>query len=260
MLNIPIVWIDHHEVPIEKYAYKNLFYYNPIHGKKKSAESTTHLCYSVTKREEDYWIALIGCIADHYLPDDFTKFSDLYPEMWGKNIIEPFQALYTTGVGRIARALSFGLKDSISHVVQLQNMFIASKDPHDIEKELEGKSAFALKYKEILEKYNSLLDDAKKSYDGSNLLFFNYGGNMSISSDLSNQLSYLFAGKYICVSYTLGPYTNVSFRGEGVSKILEKIILEFQDARGGGHANAVGVRIRTEDIDRFKQRILEIVK
>ncbi len=259
-LNLPIIWIDHHDVPIEKHSYENLFYYNPIHSKNKSAESTTHLCYSATNREEDYWIALIGCIADHYLPEDFSKFSDLYPELWGKKITEPFQALYTTGIGRVARALSFGLKDSISHVVQLQNLFISSKGPHELEKELEGKSAFALKYKEVLEKYQTLLGDAKKSHYGEKLVFFNYGGNLSISSDLSNELSYLYPDKYVCVSYTLGPNTNVSLRGEGVGKILEKLLPEFQDARGGGHANAVGARIKTEDVERFKQRIMETIK
>lgn len=258
-LNLPIVWIDHHDVPIENHSYENLFYYNPIHGAKKSNESTTYLCYSATNRDEDFWIALIGCIADHYLPDSYEKFSEQYPELWAKKIESPFQALYTTGIGRIARALSFGLKDSTSHVVQLQNLFISCKGPHELEKELEGKSAFALKYREVLEKYQTLLGQAKSSYSGGNLVFFNYSGNMSISSDLSNELSYLFPDKYVCVCYTMGPYTNVSFRGNGVSKILEKVLKNFEDARGGGHANAVGARIKSEDVEKFKEKIVELL-
>ncbi len=241
-LSLPIVWIDHHDVPIEKHSYDNLFYYNPIHGKKKSAESTTYLCYSATKKIEDFWIALMGCIADHNLPEDVSVFVDNYSELWGKNITQPFQALYTTGIGRLARALSFGLKDSISHVVQLQNFLISCKSPFDLEKELESNSAFGNKYREILDKYHLLLSEAKSKLSG-NLVFFNYSGQMSMSSDLSNELSYIFPEHYICVSYSLGPNTNISLRGKGVSKILDKLLPSFEDARGGGHAD--GRRLRS---------------
>ena len=257
-LNLPIVWIDHHDVPLEKNDYPLLFRYNPVYGKKKSFESTTYLCYSSTNRVEDFWIALMGCIADHNLPEDVSVFTDNYPELWGKKITEPFQALYTTGIGRLARALSFGLKDSISHVVQLQNFLISCKNPIALEKELEGNSAFGSKYREIMQKYQTLLSEAKNSVENK-LVFFNYGGQMSMSSDLSNELSYLFPKHHICVSYSLGPNTNVSLRGEGVAKILEKLLPKFQDARGGGHANAVGARIKTEDVARFKEELAGLI-
>ena len=257
-LNLPIVWIDHHDVSLEKHEYENLYHYNPVYGKNKSAESTTYLCYSATNRVEDFWIALMGCIADHNLPEDVSIFVDNYPDMWGKKIIDPFQALYTTGIGRLARALSFGLKDSISHVVQLQNFLIACKNPLDLEKDLEANSAFGNKYREILEKYHALLSEAKQVVEN-NLVFFNYSGQMSMSSDLSNELSYLFPKHYVCVSYSLGPNTNISLRGEGVSKILQKMLPSFQDARGGGHANAVGARIKTEDVSRFKDELKSII-
>lgn len=251
-LNLPIVWIDHHDVPLEKHDYPLLFQYNPVYGKKKSAEPTTYLCYSVTNRVEDFWIALMGCIADHYLLEDVSIFTETYPDLWGQKITEPFQALYTTNIGRLARALSFGLKDSVSHVVQLQNFLIACANPPDLEKELEKNSAFGLRYRELLQKYIALLSEAKNSVAGENLVFFNYGGQLSMSSDLSNELSYLFPKHYVCVSYSLGPNTNISLRGNGVNKILEKLIPSFQDARGGGHANAVGARIQTSDVERFK--------
>ncbi len=258
-LNIPIVWIDHHDVMREKLDYSLLYQYNPAYGKKKSFESTTYLCYCATNRIEDFWIALMGCIADHNLPSDVSAFTDNHPELWGKKITQPFEALYTTGIGRLARALSFGLKDSTSHVVQLQNFLIACKSPFDLEKDLEANSAFGNRYRELMQKYLALFAEAKNSVED-NLVFFNYGGQMSMSSDLSNELSYLFPKHYVCVSYSLGVNTNVSLRGKGVAKILEKLLPKFEDARGGGHADAVGARIRTEDVARFKEELKEIIE
>src|SRR3989344_5671881 len=259
MLQIPIVWIDHHEVVVEKYSYNMLHSYNPSRRKKKSSEPTTYLCYSATKRAEDLWIVMIGCIADHYLPDFVDDFVKNYSILWGKGIKDPFQALYTTGIGQFARAISFGLKDSISHVVQLQNFLIACKTPYDIGQELESKSAFGIKYRDILKKYNILVEEAK-TVAGDKLVFYNYSGQLSISSDLSNELSYIFPNHYICVSYSAGVMTNISMRGDNVAKILAEILSMLSKATGGGHRDAVGARINTEDLDRFRNALMERVK
>ncbi len=259
LLQIPIVWIDHHDVVVEKYDYNMLHSFNPARGKKKSSEPTTYLCYSATKRKEDIWLVLIGCIADHYLPDIVDDFVENYSILWGKDIKEPFQALYTTGIGRFARAISFGMKDSISHVVQLQNFLITCKTPYDIGQELESNSAFGTKYRDILKKYNVLLEDAKTVADGK-IVFYNYSGQLSISSDLSNELSYLFPKHYICVSYSAGVMTNISLRGNNVQKILAEILPLFEKATGGGHRDAVGARINTENLQQFREELEKRVK
>src|SRR3989338_8241588 len=60
MLQLPIVWIDHHDVNEEEHDYNLLYRYNPMKNKKKSAEPTTYLCYMATKRAEDLWLVMIG--------------------------------------------------------------------------------------------------------------------------------------------------------------------------------------------------------
>ena len=255
-LQLPIVWIDHHDVFFEEYNYPTLCHFNPVRNKRKSSEPTTYLCYSAVQKAEGLWIALMGCIADHYIPDFAEDFGKRYPELWAKKITEPFQALYTTGIGRLSRALSFGLKDSITHVVELQNFLVTCNSPGDLDRELDGNSAFALKYKEILKKYNVLLDAAKLSV-ADKYLIFNYSGTLSISSDLSNELSYIFPEKYICVAYSSGPLTNVSLRGNNVRNILDNILPNFTGATGGGHKDAVGARIQTSDWDKFAEMMKE---
>lgn len=254
MLQIPIVWIDHHDVSNENHSYSMLHRYNPMKNRKKTSEPTTYLCYSATKRPEDIWLVMIGCIADHYMPDFVEDFVERYPNLWGKSIKKPFDALYSTGIGKIARAMSFGLKDSISHVVELQNFLINCSSPYDVEKGLDSNSAFALKYNEIMKKYSSLLEDAKKKGE-EKLVFYNYSGQLSISSDLSNELSYVYPKSYVCVCYSSGPITNISLRGSNVKKILSEILPLLEGATGGGHKDAVGARINTADLDKFRREL-----
>lgn len=242
--HVPVVWVDHHDVVKPEYSYENLFIYN-------FNEPVTSFVYKMTKRKEDLWIAIMGCIADHYLPDFTEDFISGYKELWAKNINEPFDAYYKTEIGLLARALNFGLKDRTSHVVYLQNFLINAESPKDILLELETGSSFGKKYREIKKKYDELVSRAK-NHIGDKVVFFKYGGSLSISSDVANELSYLYPKKYIIVAYDKGAISNLSLRGKNVREIFERVIVKFEGASGGGHKDAIGARLRTEDLERFK--------
>jgi len=62
------------------------------------------------------------------------------------------------------------------------------------------------------------------------------------------------------VAYKKGAITNISLRGKKIRPILEKILKKLENARGGGHENAVGARIRTEDLDKFKELLEHEIK
>ena len=250
-LQLPIVWIDHHSIEED---YDDISVYNPTKSKEKSSEPVSYLAYKVTERKEHMWLAIMGCIADHYLPDFNKEFSKKWPEYWGKNIKGPFDAYYKTEIGRLARVLGSALKDSVTHVIQLQNFLIQVNNPGDIFLEIESNKPFATKYREITKKYNSLMEKAKNNVND-NLLFFNYSGDLSISSDISNELSYLYPKKVILVAYTSGPITNISMRGKSVKKIIEKILPNFENSAGGGHEEAVGARLQTKDLEKFKNEV-----
>lgn len=264
-MGIPVVWIEHHEITQSQVSEnaqnsKNFYFYNPaLTEKKKLNEPTSYLAFKIAEREEDSWLALIGCIADCYLPDFASEFSERYPEFWGKSIKAPFDVYYKTEIGRIALALNFGLKDSISNVVKLQNFLISCKNPSDVFLELETNKSFREKYSEIKKKYENLLKMAKES-ESHKGIYLIYGGDLSISSDLSNELSYLYPEKYICVAYKKGAITNVSLRGEKIRAILKKILKKLENARGGGHQNAVGATIRTEDLEKFSELLEKEIK
>jgi oligoribonuclease NrnB/cAMP/cGMP phosphodiesterase (DHH superfamily) len=190
------------------------------------------------------------------MPDFVDDFIKEYPEFWKKGIVKPFDALYKTEIGKLAQAFSFGLKDSTTHVVMMQNFLISCKNPKDVFLESKENEFFMKKYSEIKKKYKALVDEAKKNIGGK-LIFFEYGGDLSISSEIANELMYLFPGKIIAVCYKKGAATNISLRGNRIRNILENVLSNMKNASGGGHKNAVGARIKTEDLKRFKELLLE---
>ncbi len=261
-IQMPVVWIDHHYLGKEPYnpKYKNVYFYNPAHSSKGEAgtEPVTYLIQRILQREEDLWIAMMGCIADHYLPDFKDKFANQYPEFWRNDIVQPFDAFYKSEIGKLALALSFGIKDSITHVVQLQNFLIACRGPGDVLSESKNNENFRKKYLEIKKKYDLLVEKAKLEASEKSV-FFEYGGDLSISSELSNELSYYYPGKYVAVAYSKGSTVNISLRGKDVRGILERILPKLEGATGGGHEDAVGARVRKEDFQNFKKMFEEEV-
>src|SRR3989338_4539681 len=103
-------------------------------------------------------IGIIGCIADHHLPGFAKEFAERFPEYWGNvlSIQGPFDAYYRTEIGRIAQALNFGLKDSTSNIINLQNFLISSKGPEEVLLEVSSNYSFRKKYREIKKKYDVL--------------------------------------------------------------------------------------------------------
>jgi len=258
-LNIPLVWIDHHAFggEIDKKEFSNLYVYDPARnkGKEKSEEPVTYWCYKIADKKEDVWLAVVGCIADHFLPEYVDEFKEKYGEFWGEGIKAPFDAYYNTEIGRIAQSFNFGLKDTTTNIVRLQNFLIGCSGPDEVFLEVTGNYSFRKKYGDIRKRYGGFLEKAKKCVND-NLIFFEYAGDLSISADISNELSYIFPDKYIAVAYKKGSVVNISLRGKSIKRILEKVLEGFEDSSGGGHEDAVGARIKIDDLSRFKEELM----
>lgn len=251
-LAIPVIWIDHHEAQGEAFPSGELFFaYNPLLGRKKSSEPVTYWAQRICERQEDAWIAVMGCIADHYLPDFARSVASEFPELWGSGIREPFDAYYRTELGRLARALNFGLKDSVNNVVHLQQYLMTCRAPADVLTEVPDNAAFRRIYEVLSARYHSLVAEAAK-YRQDKLLFFSYGGATSMSADLANELGYRFPECTVAVAYVKGGVTNVSLRGASVKAVLERILPRLTSASGGGHNEAVGARIQSSELALFR--------
>ena len=256
--NLPIVWIDHH--PNEEEIPKFVNYYNPLLNKEKTNEPVTALCYQISERKEDLWISITGCISERFIPENYNKFKKQYPELTTESE-DPWELYHNSEIGKIARMLSFGLKDKISNVVIMLKYLMKSKSPYDVLNENPKNKQLHKRFNEIEEKYRRLISEAKeKSSQYKNLLIFEYSGETAMSSDLSNRMMYLFPKKIILILRTKDNEIKVSGRGPNVREVYLEAIKDLEHARGGGHEMAIGGQFQKDDLEKFKEKIIEILE
>ncbi|MBD3252692.1 hypothetical protein GF386_03105 [Candidatus Pacearchaeota archaeon] len=256
-VNLPLVWIDHHIVEKPENEFD---YYNPLFNDGKT-EPVSYLCYNVTKNKEDIWLALIGCISDCYLPDFYDRFYEDYKELGKKNPKSAFDLLFDSEIGRIARILDFALKDTTTNVVKMIKFLMKVKSPIDILEENSRTKQILKRFSEINSKYQLLMEKARNQIKGK-LVYFQYGGPLSLSANISNQLIYEFPNKVIVVVYIKGDVANISLRSYkdvDVRKLTLDAISGIEGASGGGHKNATGAKMSVSDLPRFKDKIEKLV-
>ncbi len=255
--NIPVVWIDHHD--IKAIFPDNVSYYNPMLNNKKTNEPVTALCYQITNRKEDSWIALIGSVADVYLPEFYKEFEKEHPDLTIKTD-KPFDVLYKSKLGEIAKMISSGLKDKTSNVVNMLRFLINAKSPYEVLEENSKNKSFHKRFMQINSKYVRLLEKAKSHYkNSSKLLFFKYSGDLSISGELSNEILYNYPDKTIIVAYVNGGKVNLSLRGRNIRECFLKAIDGLEGSSGGGHQDAVGGVVQTKDLENFVKKLKELL-
>jgi len=253
--NIPVVWIDHHIVEQLKNDY--VHYYNPYYN-DKSTEPTSYLCYKISGKKEDIWLAIIGCISDCYLPDFYSEFEKKYPELTKKNPKSAFDLLYNSEIGKIARILDFSLKDTTTNVVNMIRFMIKVRGPLEVLEENSKTKRILKRYKQINSRYQKLIERARKQSHG-RVLYFQYGGDFSLSANLANQLIYEFPDKLVIVVYIKGDIANISIRGKNARVLTLEIIKGINGATGGGHENATGAKMSIDNLPKFKERIEELI-
>jgi single-stranded DNA-specific DHH superfamily exonuclease len=252
---LPITWIDHHETNTPKEVIDKTSYFNSL----PSAEPTTYIAQKVFNRQEDLWLAVIGSIGDVYMPDFAKKFEKKFPELLNSEL-SAFEALNSTEIGKMVRMLNFGLMDTITNVVNLIKYLFKAKGPHDLLEENHNTKRFHLRYLQLNEFFNKQIEKAESSLDtNSNLLFFSYSGNTSMSSEISNRLYYNHPDKTIVVAFKRPEKVNISIRGETALEITKKAVKDIKDATGGGHTEATGAMVPIDEFDKFKEKITQLV-
>jgi single-stranded DNA-specific DHH superfamily exonuclease len=256
-VNLPVVWIDHHNIEGLKVP-DFVYYYNSAMKNPKKNEPVTYLCYKITNKKEDLWIGVSGCVFDRFIPDFYSDFCKLYPDLSIKSK-DAFDIYYKSQIGSLVKMLCFGLKDRITNVIKMTKFLTEVKNPYDVLEESNKNREMHIRFKQLSKKYQKLLEKAKLLANEDKLLFFQYGGDLSISADLANELCYLFPKKIIVVVYVTGIKANISGRGEKVKEIILKAIKGIDGATGGGHENAVGAQVKIADLEKFKENLKSMI-
>lgn len=254
--NIPIVWIDHHDVKIDPEILKKVNYYNSI----PEAEPVTYLTYKIYENKKDQWIAMIGCISDVYKPEFAKEFAKEYPELYNsKNTA--FDSLYTTELGKIIKMINFGMKDTITNVVKMMKYLSKAKSPQDILAENYYTRQMHQRYSQLNQIYNRILEKAEeKAEEYEKLTFFEYSGNTSMTSEVANGIYFKNKEKLVIVAFKNQSKANISIRGNNAREILLKVLKKIPDSTGGGHETACGAKIPLEEIENFKEEIKKELK
>ena len=245
--NIPVMWIDHH--PLSQ-KIEGIEYYNPIYGKPSTNEPVSYWCWEIMKRrKEDFWLAMAGTISDWYIPDCYEEFSLQYSDLTGSKK-SASQILYETRFGLLAKILNFGLKDRTTNVLKLIKALQSAKTPYEVfdDKKFEQTRK---RYNQINRKYEGFVEKAKEQ-ESNKLLFFQYGGDLSLSGEISNELQYFFPEKIIVVAYIKGEKANISLRGKPDVRGMAAKAMEGIQGTHGGHQYASGASMRVEDLPKFK--------
>lgn len=261
-LSCCLVWIDHHPPQqikeFKEKLKKEIFYFNPLLVSETN-EPVSYLCYNVTKRKEDEWIALLGCLADWFIPPFALEFSRNNEEFFPYTE-DPAKAFFTTPAGKLSRMLDFALKDKTTNVVKMLNLLININHYSELLEENQKTKTIYRRFRQINKRYEKLLEKAKNTPKQGKLLFFRYSGPLSLSSELANELFFMNQDKIIVVAYIKGSRANISIRGLINVRDLVSKALKGMNATSGGHKNACGATVNVEDLNKFKKNLLKLLE
>ena len=253
----PLFWIDHHQ-PIRL---EHVHYYNPRLDDPEAYVPTTRMAYQITTREEDEWIAAIGCLADWYLPDFITQFQQQYPHLLEEKS-DLTKAIYEQPIGILVKMFFFLLKGKQVDVKACIKILTRITSPDEILKQTTAQGKFLLKrFQYINEKYLALLLEAKKSVTRSRLVVFYYTENQwSFTSNLANELMALYPEKVILICRRKSGEVKCSLRGKlPIEPILQKSLVGIK-GHGGGHQHACGAVVKEDDWERFLENFKQEIK
>ena len=252
---VPLIWVDHHG-PSEVH---NVKYFNPRLAKKDDNIPTTYMCYKVA--QSDLWIAMLGCIADYYMPDFVDEFKKKYPDLMN-NEKSTEDIYFNTKLGTLIKMFSFCLKGKTSDVMKSMKILTRIESPYEILNQETAKGKFIFqRYEKISKLYDTLLESAVKEAGKEKVLVFTYADDKtSFTSDLSNELLYKFPDKIIIVGRKKDEDIRMSIRSKNIliPPLLEKSLAGLE-GYGGGHEFACGANIKERDFKEFVERIKKYI-
>ncbi len=258
-INLPVVWIDHHNIDRKKIP-KFVNYYNPVFNTEKSNEPVTALCYQISNKKEDRWIAIVGCISDKFVPKYYLNFKKDFPDL-SVSSEDAFEIYYNSQIGKIATIFCFALMDRTTNVINMLKFLRKVKSPYEVLEDNSQTHSMHKRFRELYSKYQKLIDKAKKQANTfEKIIFFKYSGDISMSAEISNKLKYLFPEKIIAVAKISGSRVGISIRGKNIREPVLKVLENFEGATGGGHEAAVGIQISFNNLDRFQEELIKALK
>lgn len=253
----PVFWLDHHQPQERQFVH----YYNPRVHDPDAYVPTTRMTWQVSQRSEDLWIAMVGCLADWYWPDFAVEFQQRYPMLLSEDV-DLAKAVYHSPIGTLVKMFFFLQKGQAGEVHQSVKVLTRIHSPEEIlqQQTAQGKFLFQ-RFQKINQKYEVLLQQARKCATRSDILIFNYAEHQwSFTANLANELTVLYPKKVIIIARKKGGEMKCSLRAQHrIVDTVERSLVGL-NGFGGGHANACGVVVKEEDWEVFLKRFKEEIR
>ncbi len=248
-VKVPLFWIDHHP-PLER---NKVHYFNPRIADPEAYVPTTRMAWQISQNPDDLWIAVAGCLADYSLPDLMDEFSVRYPELVPEKKADLPALIFKSPLTPIIKFFFFIQKGPNIDVHKSLKVLTKIKSPGEIFSQETSAGKFLYKrFVYINQKYEVLLEQAKKSDTAGKLFLFYYSEDQwSFTANLANELTALYPQKIIIIARKKSGEMKCSLRAQ--TPILEPLqkALEGINGYGGGHPNACGAMVKEEDWERF---------
>ena len=253
---LPILWLDHHEPQTKAVASaKDTLYLNPRIESDADNRCTTYWVWHALGKPEDLWIAAIGSISDWQMTDIADAFRAKHPELLGDAQEAP-QALFDQPFGTLAALMQFNLKGESGEVRAAIKVLGRIESLEELTGRVTSRSKLLWKrYEAMHREYDKLLSAAKRSVTDDPVLFHVFRDvEISFTGELSNRLLHDHPDKIIFLARDESGDVKLSVRSVHVPVApAVKQALATSGARGnaGGHANACGGKITSEDFPKF---------
>lgn len=251
------IWIDHHP-PIKR---TKVQYYNPRIQDDTDNKPTTYQTYQIVK--ENLWIAMLGCIADYYLPEFTEEFMKQYPDLIKEKPKDPGEVKYHTPFGKLVSLIAFNIKGKTSEVKKFIKCMEKIETPYEILNKTteEGKYIYE-RGEKLKENYDELIADAKKHITKEKVCWYIYpSSKTSYTTDLSNELIYNNQDKIIIVGREAKNEMKMSIRSSNIKlpELIQEALIGLE-GHGGGHDYACGCAVRVDQFQEFLDKFKMIIK
>ena len=255
-VKVPTFWIDHHNPQNPK----NCKYYNPRIKNANAYIPTSRMCWQISTRKEDLWIATAGSLADYAMPSFINSFIKQYPQLLKKKY-DLAKTIFKNPVGELVKLFFFLQKGQTNEVRKSIKILSRINSPQEIFEEQTSQGKFLnRRFVNINKAYLELLKDAKKQVTRSKLVLFYYAENkMSFTANLANELAGTYPKKCILITRKKDDLMKCSLRGKNVIEPLQQALQDVM-GRGGGHPDACGAVINVQDWDRFLEQFKVAIK
>ena len=259
-----ILVIDHHKV-YNDISSKRVVFIKPdfVSEKKSSAYPASKFCFDLVSEFWDIssldWVAAVGLIGDCA----FSSWKSFIEGVLAKYSIEKSHDIFQTSLGKCASLISDAESFDISKVEEAFNIVYSSSSPEELLSSPLQKCRDAVENE--ISYWKSHISEFAEFYDGLGLIFYFIRPKYRIKAPLNTQLSFKYPESTIIIlQESEDGMIGISARRRdeklAVNELLENAVRGLKGASGGGHVPAAGAKIRKQDLQKFKENLIGILK